>query len=1623
MQRQNEQRKRALVETVAGLAAERSDAVRGKALAQVIRQFYAHVPPDDLMSRDAENLYGAATSLWDFAQQRRPGHAKIRVFNPRATEHGWHAGRTIVEIANDDMPFLVDSVTAALNGIDLIVHLIIHPVLRLRRDAKGEVVELLDETAGDGDGSLRESLMHVEISEQNDPARREAIAARLTAVLQDVRRAVADWPAMRKALAATLDHLESSKLPMPAREINEVAAFLRWLDDENFTFLGFREYRYRPSGKDDSVVVPKSGLGLLRDDDYSVFDGLRHFTALPPEVRDYLREKRLLTISKSNQRATVHRPAHMDAIGIKTFDDDGEVLGEKLFLGLFTSLAYSRSPRAIPILRLKVQRVLARAGFAPNSHDGKALQHILDTFPRDELLQIGEDELFDTALGILNLQERQRIALFLRRDPLERFVSCLVYVPRDRYSTDLRRRMAAILAEACKGTVAGFTTQLDEAALARVHFMIETVRGRVPAIDAAEVERRLAETGRVWSDRLQEALIAAKGEETALGLLQRYGNAFPTAYRENVPVAEAVFDIDCLETVRGGIELGMKLHRRGSGDPAALGFKIFHAGSPVALSDVLPMLENMGLKVIGEVPHGLTLDGKVGAAWIQDFDLLARVGPENAELAIAEIRPRFEEAFGRVWSGEMENDGFNRLVLAAGLGWRQIVILRLYAKLLRQAGSTFSQAYMEQTLAAHPVIAGLLVALFERQFDPAAQIDDSKAADLAATESIAAAIGQHLDAVANLDEDRILRSFLLLVQKSLRTNYYQHDAAGQPKSYLSVKLASLEIELLPAPRPLVEIFVYSPRVEAIHLRGGKVARGGIRWSDRKEDFRTEILGLMKAQMVKNAVIVPVGSKGGFVVKRPPPAGAGRDAVQAEGIECYKILMRGLLDITDNFAAGNSTGSAIVPPANVVRRDGDDPYLVVAADKGTATFSDIANGVAEDYGFWLGDAFASGGSAGYDHKGMGITARGAWELVKRHFRELGTDIQTTGFTVVGVGDMSGDVFGNGMLLSPHIKLIGAFNHLHIFIDPAPDPARSLKERQRLFDLPRSSWSDYDAKLISKGGGVFERNVKSIALTPEIKAAFGIAVDHMTPAELIRAMLRAPVDLLWFGGIGTYVKASTESAAEAGDRANDPLRIDGREIAARVVGEGANLGVTQRGRIEYALKGGRINTDAIDNSAGVDTSDHEVNLKILLNAVEAAGGFDRAGRDKALAAMTDEVAGLVLRDNYLQGEAISLAERQGVDLLDQEIRLMRGLERAGKLSRTIEFLPDDETLTTRAASRIGLTRPELAVLLSYAKTTLDAELLPSALPDDPELVGDLLRYFPAPLVARYRPAIERHRLRREIIATFVANSLVNRAGITFANEMKERSGRSAGDVAHAYAIIRDAFYLRPFWHAVEALDNIVPAALQYDLMLDAKRLLERATLWLLRSGLTLDLRARVEQFAPGIATLGARLTEILPEPEAAALIARVAALRERGVPEPLAARVPRLDYLVSSADIVRLAEATQGDLIAVGRAYFAVGARFALDLLRAAAEHLQPGTNWQKMAITALIDDFFQHQAELTRKVLDDPAGSGDPLAAWLVRHPDEVAALDALIAEMRAAPTIDLAMLTVANRQLRALAAR
>ena len=1590
-----EEQKNEAVEAVAALATRRLGDGRAAAVARFVRRFYSHVPPEDILDRAPEDLYGAALSLWRFAETRPPGRARLRVIDPRVEEEGWRSPRTIVEIVNDDMPFLVDSVTAALAGEGFAVNLVIHPILRVERDAEGRLAALRDDAAGNGDGAgLRESFMHVEISAESGGARLDALTAALECVLGEVRAAVTGWAAMRARIQRVIADLAEEPPPLAEAERKEAADFLAWLDDANFTFLGFREYRFG-AGEGSLDIVPGSGLGILSDDSYPVFDGLRNFATLPPDVRQFLREPRLLLITKSNRRARVHRPVHMDAICIKSFDGEGRAIGERLVVGLFTSLAYSRSPRAIPLLRRKVERTLERAGFDPASHDGKALLHILDTYPRDELFQIGEDELLETAMGILHLQERQRIALFVRRDPFERFVSCLVYVPRERYDTALRQRFAAILERAFSGTIETFNAQLDESVLGRVHFIVRTTPGRFGAIDAAAIERDLAEAGRSWADRIGEALGRAKGEAAGSALLRRYADAFPTAYRERFGGAAGVADIERLEELQHGAPIAVTLYRAPDGDDRELGFKIYRLATPVPLSEVLPVLEHLGLKVITETPYAIAPAGSA-AAWMQDFSLIMPSG----EVDVARDRARFEEAFLRLWSGSMESDGLNRLVLMAGLDWRQVVVLRLYVKVLRQAGSAYSQAYMEDALSAYPAIARNLVALFERRFDP--KREKGRDADQA---KVVAAIERDLDAVQSLDEDRILRSFLLLVRKCLRTNYFQRDAAGEPKPYLSVKLLSREIELLPLPRPLYEIYVLSPRVEGVHLRGSKVARGGIRWSDRKEDFRTEILGLMKAQMVKNAVIVPTGSKGGFVVKRPP---ASREAFQAEGVECYKTLLRGLLDVTDNFQ-----GARIVPPRDVVRHDADDPYLVVAADKGTATFSDIANGVSAEYGFWLGDAFASGGSVGYDHKVMGITARGAWEAVKRHFREVGSDIQTSDFTAVGVGDMSGDVFGNGMLRSAHTKLIAAFDHRHVFLDPDPDPATSFAERRRLFALPRSSWADYNAKLISKGGGVFERSRKSIALSPEIAARLGLTAEKLTPAELVQAILKAPVDLLWFGGIGTYLKAAAERHAEVGDRANDALRIDAEEIRAAVVGEGANLAVTQRGRVAYALKGGRINTDAIDNSAGVDTSDHEVNIKILLDAVVAAGDLTVAQRHALLQEMTDAVAELVLADNYLQTLALSLAEAQGTARLDEQLRTIRALERSGELSRAVEFLPDDDTLVARAASGRGLTRPELAVLMAYVKNTLVDALGDSDLPDDPQLLPCLLGYFPPLLVERFPRAIAAHRLRREIVATVVANDLVNRGGITFLQEMRERTGRSAGDVARAYAIVKEIFAFGPLWAAVDALDNKVAASVQAEMLLTGGRLMERATAWFLR-GRSLDIRAQIDAFRPRIAELAEHIVETLPDAERNELARRVDALVARGVPREVAFAAARLDFLTSSVDVVRLAQGSKLGIVELARRFYAIGHRFRLDTLRLIARGLKAETSWQKLAVSALIEDFYAQQAELTQQSI---AASAE-LDRWLESRAAALAQIDALLRDIESSPAPDLAMLTVASRALR-----
>jgi glutamate dehydrogenase len=1574
---------------------------------QLVRRLFSTVTIDDVLSTAEEDLVGAALSLWRFAERRGPGESKVRVFNPSSSEEGWAAKHTVVEIVNDDMPFLVSSISAEIHRRGLDLHLVLHPVLGVRRGAGGERLEV---TAPDATGVLRESLMHLEIDQETSRARLEELAGAFTGVLEDVGRVVGDWGAMRERVHEVLAELETDAPPLPEDELDEGRAFLDWMAEDHFTFLGYREYALVDEGGDTYLRLrPESGLGLLRQ--VREDSQRRSETPLAPAIADFLRRRELLIVTKTHARSPVHRPVAMDYIAVRRFDEDGRVVGERRFLGLFSSAAYHKSVLSIPLLRQKVSRIVERVGFHPRSHDARTLRHLLETFPRDELFQISDDDLYDISLGILRLQERQRVTLFVRRDPFERFVSALVYVPRDRHNTELRLKMEEILAEAFGGTTTAFSTQLGDQPLARAHFIFQTDPGEIPPYDVRQLEERLAHETRTWADRLRRTLVEAHGEEKGLAVLRRYEDAFPGGYREALDADDALLDIECAEVVIETGELNTRLDRARQTAGDQVRFRVFHPEPVRPLSDLLPMLEDMGLKVVWEVPYEVRPRGVGKTVWIRDFLLAA---DDATEIDLAGSETQFRQAFARVWSGDLESDGFNRLVVSAGLDWREVTVLRAYGRYLRQVGIAFSQEYMAATLDRSPLTAKLLIELFRVRFDPA---HVGRETDV---EELQARVKASLASVTNLDEDRILRRFFNLVRATVRTNFFQAGADGEPKPYLSFKLDGRRVRQLPAPKPRFEVWVYSPRVEAVHLRGGRVARGGIRWSDRRQDFRTEILGLIKAQMVKNAVIVPVGAKGGFIVKRSPQ-GLSREEWLAEGVECYRTMIRGLLDVTDNLVAGE-----LVPPVDVVRHDRrPDPYLVVAADKGTATFSDVANGLSAEYGFWLADAFASGGSAGYDHKAMGITARGAWESVKRHFRELGKDTQSEDFTVVGVGDMGGDVFGNGMLLSEHIRLVGAFNHVHVFVDPDPDPAVSFAERRRLFDTPRSTWADYDAAKLSAGGAVYERSAKSVTIGPEAQERFGLNKTHVTPDELIQALLRAPADLLWFGGIGTFVKASTESHGDAGDRVNDDVRVDASELTARVIGEGANLGLTQRARVEFAQRGGKINTDAIDNSAGVDTSDHEVNIKILFGEVMARGEMTLAERDALLAGMTDEVAELVLRDNYLQTQAISVAESSGVALLDQQARLMRNLERAGKLVRSLEHLPGDEEVAERQAAGRGLTRPEIAVLLAYAKIALYQEILRSDLPDDPELENDLLLYFPEPLREGFRDAVAGHRLRREIIATHVTNSTVNRVGATFVTRLAEETGAGATEIARAYTIVRDAFDLRRVWGEIEALDNRVPAGLQVEMIQEVARLVDRSTLWLLRHARQrLDVKQRVAEFGRGAFEVLAALEEILSPAEREVLDRRMHSFEERGVPGALARFAASVDLLGAVLDIVTLSEGRRFGIPEVARVYFQVGSRFRLDWLRAGAAEVADQDPWHKAAAEALAADLMAHQGEIARSVLAD-AGEGqsadDATRAWLEARRTLVEPVDRLIEELAAAAAVDLAMLTVANHHLRLLA--
>ncbi|MEU2783603.1 NAD-glutamate dehydrogenase [Streptomyces sp. NPDC007110] len=1589
-----------------------------------LQRYYLHTAPEDLLDRDPVDIFGAAFSHYRLAENRPQGTANVRVHTPTVEENGWTCSHSVVEVVTDDMPFLVDSVTNELTRQGRGIHLVIHPLVVVRRDLTGKLIEVLPAApAGDLPHDTHiESWIHVEIDRETDRGDLKQITADLLRVLSDVREAVEDWSKMRDAALRMADELPGEPhSDLREQEIEEARELLRWLADDHFTFLGYREYELR---EDDSLAaVPGTGLGILRSDPHHSENDAHpvspSFERLPADARAKAREHKLLILTKANSRATVHRPSYLDYVGVKKFDENGEVVGERRFLGLFSSAAYTESVRRVPVIRRKVDEVLSGAGFSPHSHDGRDLLQILETYPRDELFQTPVDELRGIATSVLYLQERRRLRLYLRQDEYGRYYSALVYLPRDRYTTGVRLRIIDILKEELGGTSVDFTAWNTESILSRLHFVVRVPQGtelaQLSDADKERIEARLVDAARSWADGFADALNAELGEEHAAELLRRYGNAFPEGYKADHGPRSAVSDLVHIEQLTEEKDFSLSLYEPVGAAPEERRFKIYRKGAAVSLSAVLPVLSRLGVEVVDERPYELRCSDR-SVAWIYDFGLRMPSQAAAADYAGDDARERFSEAFAATWTGKAENDGFNALVLSAGLTWRQAMVLRAYAKYLRQAGSTFSQDYMEDTLRHNVHTTRLLVSLFEARLSPDRQRAGREIVDALLEELDAA-----LDQVASLDEDRILRSFLTVIKATLRTNFFQEAAAGEPHDYVSMKFDPQAIPDLPAPRPAYEIWVYSPRVEGVHLRFGKVARGGLRWSDRREDFRTEILGLVKAQMVKNTVIVPVGAKGGFVAKQLPDPAVDRDAWMAEGIASYRTFISALLDITDNMVAGE-----VVPPADVVRHDGDDTYLVVAADKGTAKFSDIANEVAESYNFWLGDAFASGGSAGYDHKGMGITARGAWESVKRHFRELGVDTQSEDFTVVGVGDMSGDVFGNGMLLSEHIRLVAAFDHRHIFIDPTPDAATSYAERRRLFELPRSSWEDYDPSLLSAGGGVFPRSAKAISVNAHIREALGIEgkVAKMTPAELMKAILQAPVDLLWNGGIGTYVKASTESNADVGDKANDAIRVDGADLRVKVVGEGGNLGLTQLGRIEFARSGGRINTDAIDNSAGVDTSDHEVNIKILLNGLVADGDMTVKQRNKLLAEMTDEVGRLVLRNNYAQNTAIANALAQSGAMLHAQQRFMKHLAREGHLDRALEFLPTDRQIRERLNSDHGLTGPETAVLMAYTKITVAEELLHTSLPDDPYLSTLLHSYFPTALRERFPEHLVSHPLRREITTTVLVNDTVNTGGTTYLHRLREETGASLEEIVRAQTVARAIFRSAEVWDAVEALDNKVEAAVQTRIRLHSRRLVERGTRWLLNNRQQpLALADTVDFFSDRVEQVWSQLPKLLRGADLDWYQQIHDELTDAGVPVELAQRVAGFSSAFPTLDIVSVADRMGKDPMDVAEVYYDLGDRLHISQLMDRIIELPRSDRWQSMARASIREDLYAAHAALTSDVLAVGDGTATPeqrFEAWERKNAAILGRARTTLEEIRGSDAFDLANLSVAMRTMRTL---
>ncbi|WP_285668280.1 NAD-glutamate dehydrogenase [Brucella suis] len=1536
---------------------------KSKAFAAFSQLLFEWAPPEDLAAYDAAALESSALHGYAALEAYRKGKSIINIDDGIA-RHGKPHSRpvSVITIVNDNMPFLLDSIMGELNDHTSQIFMVVHPVLDISRE-KDELVILGEASQlAPAKGVERVSLVQIHLPALSKQAKAD-LTAGLKRVLGQVRSAVSDWKPMLKRLDGAIDDYKRAYKLTGNAAMPEAIAFLEWLRDDHFIFLGLRELVFEGTGKKRDLVAAKEPLGILGDNEVRVLRKDDDDTVTPREITEFLDSAEPLIVTKANSLSSVHRCSYLDYIGVKIFGGRGEAIGELRLVGLFTSVAYTSSVAGIPFIRSKADAVIRHLGFNREDHSGKALINVLEEYPRDELFQIDTESLTANAELILALGERPRVRAIPRLDRFGRFATVLVYIPRDRYDSAVREKIGHYLVDVYGGDSFEFHPVFLQNGLTRVQFVIRRHERSTPHVDREALEAEVRAMVRNWEDAVRESAETVDADTVALAA------SFPPSYREIFTAPEALVDAERIAGLSPEEPLFVDFYRYRTDGPDAVSLKLYHHGAPVVLSQRVPLLENMGFRVVSEQTIDLPHAGEDGApVYLHDMQLVNAYG---APVDLSDDGEMLEEVFRTVWDGLADNDGYNALVQTARLTARQIMILRSYGRYLQQAGIAYSQSFIAAALNRYPEIASDLYALFDLRFNPSSKRRD------AAEKKLVDAIETALLGVPSIDDDQILRRFRNLIEATLRTNAYQPDGDGKPRVTFAFKLNPRLVDGLPEPRPYREIFVYGPEVEGVHLRFGAVARGGLRWSDRAQDYRTEVLGLVKAQQVKNAVIVPVGAKGGFYPKRLP-VGGDRNAVFEAGRDAYKVFISTLLSVTDNIEDNH-----VVPPTEVVRHDNDDPYFVVAADKGTATFSDTANAISQAHDFWLDDAFASGGSAGYDHKGMGITARGAWEAVKRHFREFDMDIQSEPFTVVGVGDMSGDVFGNGMLLSEQIRLVAAFDHGDIFIDPNPVPADGFAERKRLFELPRSSWQDYDRSKLSAGGGIYSRSQKTITLSAEASAAIGLGKTTATPQEIMTAILKSKVDLLWFGGIGTYIRSSAETDAQVGDRANDAIRITGSEVGARVIGEGANLGVTQRGRIEYALAGGRGNTDAIDNSAGVNCSDVEVNIKIALAAAMRSGKLKRPARNKLLVSMTDDVSELVLRNNYLQPLALSLSERLGLAELPYQARFMAELENRKLLDRKVENLPSDAVLAERQKAGQPLTRPELAVLLAYAKLSLSDDLVASKLPDEPYFQSLLFGYFPKRMAKTYAEEISHHRLKREIIATLLANDAVNRGGITFVSRLADTTGKSPADILRAYVAVRDGFEINAIYDAIDALDNQVPGDVQNQFYHLVGEMLQATTAWVLRNDTTrANLTELVGTITRARAELEPRFDGLMPEYLKSALQADKAAFMEKGASASLAQRLANLQLADIMPDIALIAHLAGADVVAAAKAYFAVSEAFRIGRIEDAARSIPVADYYDGLALSRASDTITQAARGITIAALKRFAKEKDPAAAWL-----------------------------------------